>query len=220
MVEWCSNRTFSYILSRLQGELDYAITQAHNAQYYANKNASDAVHAPGPLIVFPSHPSTILRHVLLQTSILGLCALTLSALWTHAPRYLFALFLVWTVTYLVGMFLLAYHGRPMAPSFLSTTVWRLRGSHAAQNVESPGSPPVPTTAGPYRHHRPSVRPASTILDEQSHLHSPLTVGTDDNDDDDDMDEDTRQRLIEEEMERRDVSIVTVPRRKLILVNPS
>ncbi|KAF5322272.1 hypothetical protein D9619_001142 [Psilocybe cf. subviscida] len=205
------------------GELDFAITQAHNAQYYANKNAGGATHPAGPPVVFPSHPSTILRHFLLQTSILGLCALTLSALWTRAPRYLFALFLIWTIAYLLGMLLLAYHGRPASPSFLSTTVWRLQGSHVAQNVEAPpypGSPPVPVTPGPYRYHRPPVRPASTGLDEQSHLHSPLSVGTDDNDDDDDMDEDTRQRLIEEEMERRDVSIVTVPRRKLVLANPS
>jgi hypothetical protein len=206
------------------GELDYAITQAHNAQYYANQNASGTAHAAGPPVVFPARPSTILRHLLLQTSILALCALTLAALWTHAPRYLFALFLIWTIAYLLGLLLLAYHGRPTSPSILSTAVWRLRGgAHVAQNVGTPLYPsslPVPTSAGPYRHHQPRVRPASTLLDEQSHLHSPLSVGTDDNDDDDDMDEDTRQRLIEEEMERRDVSIVTVPRRKLVLANPS
>lgn len=39
------------------------------------------------------------------------------------------------------------------------------------------------------------------------------------DDDDDEDEESRQRRIEEEMSRRDVSIVTVPRRKLFLTNP-
>lgn len=39
------------------------------------------------------------------------------------------------------------------------------------------------------------------------------------DDDDDEDEDTRQRRMEREMERREVSIVTVPKRKLWITNP-
>ena len=38
--------------------------------------------------------------------------------------------------------------------------------------------------------------------------------------DSDEDEDTRQRRIEDEMARRDVSIVTVPKRKLWVANPS
>jgi hypothetical protein len=36
----------------------------------------------------------------------------------------------------------------------------------------------------------------------------------------DEDEETRQRRIEDEIARRDVSIVTVPKRKLWVVNPS
>ena len=38
--------------------------------------------------------------------------------------------------------------------------------------------------------------------------------------DDEEDEDTRQQRMEEEMNRRDVSIVTVPKRKLWIANPS
>lgn len=72
--------------------------------------------------------------------------------------------------------------------------------------------------GPYTYHRPPYR-LSTHVDEMSYLHAgPMSVETDGNDDD--VDEDTRQRVIEEEMERRDVSIVTVPRRKLWIANPS
>ena len=37
---------------------------------------------------------------------------------------------------------------------------------------------------------------------------------------DDEDEETRQHRIEDEMNRRDVSIVTVPKRKLWIANPS
>ena len=39
------------------------------------------------------------------------------------------------------------------------------------------------------------------------------------DEDDDVDEETRQRRIEEEISRRDVNIVTVPKRRLFLMNP-
>jgi len=42
----------------------------------------------------------------------------------------------------------------------------------------------------------------------------------DDDPDDDEDEETRQRRIEGEMNRRDVSIVTVPKRKLWIANPT
>jgi len=75
----------------------------------------------------------------------------------------------------------------------------------------------PTAQGPYTHHRPPHQVAPHIDDTQSQMH-PISVETDGNDDD--IDEDTRQRQIEEEMDRREVSIVTVPRRKLQVINPS
>ena len=40
------------------------------------------------------------------------------------------------------------------------------------------------------------------------------------DDDEDEDEDVQQRRMEEELDRRDVSIVTVPKRRLWVANPS
>jgi hypothetical protein len=40
------------------------------------------------------------------------------------------------------------------------------------------------------------------------------------DDHSDIDEDMRQRTIEDEMGRREVSIVTIPKRKLWIANPS
>lgn len=70
--------------------------------------------------------------------------------------------------------------------------------------------------GPYTYHQPLYR-LSTHADELSHG-APMSAETDGTDDD--IDEVTRQRVIEEEMERRDVSIVTVPRRKLWIANPS
>lgn len=70
-------------------------------------------------------------------------------------------------------------------------------------------------AGPYLH-QPPYRTAAT--DEYSHSHAgPRSLEADD---DDDVDEVTRQRMIEEEMDRREVSIVTVPKRRLWVTNPS
>lgn len=46
---------------------------------------------------------------------------------------------------------------------------------------------------------------------------PLSVETDDEDDED---EDARQQRIESEMARREIVTVTVPRRKLLIANPS
>jgi hypothetical protein len=69
--------------------------------------------------------------------------------------------------------------------------------------------------GPYMHH-PTYRVAHE--DDHSTSHGgPLSVDTEVESDED---EDTRQRRIEEEMGRREVSIVTVPKRKLWITNPS
>lgn len=173
-------------------------------------------------------------HVLVQISILGICVVGLDALWTRARRYLFVLFLLWVLSFYTAMTVLAWHGRPVE-SLLTAALWRLRGhSMSTSAIPTPSDPRVSNTLldenvsggpssprqGPYTHHRPPVR-TSVLLDDMSHIHgTPLSLSSDNNDDDDEIDEDTRQRLIEEEMERRDVSIVTVPRRKLYLTNPS
>lgn len=148
---------------------------------------------------------------------MGLCAVALAELWSRAPRYLFAISLAWILAYYAVMILLAWVQRPAA-SVLTMLLWRLRGN--APSPISLGSPSelLPAGQGPYTHHRPPYR-AATHVDESSYFHTtPLSVETDDNDDD--LDEDTRQRLIEEEMERREVSIITVPRRRLLIANPS
>jgi hypothetical protein len=82
--------------------------------------------------------------------------------------------------------------------------------------------------GPY-YHRPPYRAATSVGHENNTItsvgsRSPRTMsreigGGAGDDDDEDIDEDTRQQRIEEEMQRREVSIVTVPRRKLRVTNP-
>ncbi|KJA24664.1 hypothetical protein HYPSUDRAFT_38750 [Hypholoma sublateritium FD-334 SS-4] len=216
------------------GELDYAITQAHNTKYFANANS--APETPVELRTMMYYPTmwNAFFHVLVQISILGICVVGLDALWTRARRYLFVLFLLWILAFYTAMIMLAWYGRPVE-SLLALAIWRLRGHPmSASPIPTTSDPRVPNTLldenvsggpssprqGPYMHHRPPVR-TSVLLDDMSHIHgTPLSLSSDNNDDDDEIDEDTRQRLIEEEMERRDVSIVTVPRRKLYLTNPS
>lgn len=180
-----------------------------------------------PTCELPSIPELCLR-ILFHAFILGLCILSLVALWYHGSMSFFAVFLVWTVLFYIMLFVLAWRGRP-ARSLLTTVLVRLRAepSHAAIPPSSPGSRPLsmagteqylfPTDArGPYLHHPPYR--AAAPDDFSMNLMGPRSVETDD--DDDDIDEVTRQRQIEEEMGRREVSIVTVPKRRLWVTNPS
>lgn len=73
---------------------------------------------------------------------------------------------------------------------------------------------------PYAYHQPSWRRAVSPDDDLTRTsHGRPTVETD-VDDDDDEDEASRQRRMEDELERRDVHIVTVPRKRLWITNPS
>lgn len=166
-------------------------------------------------------PAVIFLHILLQASILGLAAISLAQLWARAPRYLFGILLVILAAYYAAMITLSWHRRPRS-SLLTLIIWRLRGKHTNQTPLKTTPDAVPVAAqgqGPYSHHRAPFR-LSSQPDELSYLHhaSPSAADTDDNDDD--IDENARQRAIEEEMDRREVSIVTVPRRKLAIANPS
>jgi len=169
-------------------------------------------------------PFELLLRILFHILVLALCILSLVALWYRAPMSLFTVFLLWTVIFYISLFTLAWHGRP-GKSLLSTLIARVRGPL----VNTPGTPtsrplsmtgtdqfPFPTDSrGPYLH-QPLFRAAGH--DDVSTSLGPRSVDTDD--DDDEMDEDTRQRRIEEEMGRREVSIVTVPKRRLWITNPS
>lgn len=183
----------------------------------------------------PEMPNTFdsCLHILFHLLLLGLCILILVALWYRAPKAGFIIFLVGTILFYAAQVSLAWYGRPRV-SVLTVMLARLRGDPGLM-TPIPGTPgpsrplstvgsevPFPTTnehRSPYQHHHPPFRTTmSAGLDEYptsvSHGH-----GTTEVDDDDEEDEDTRQRRIEDELSRRDVSIVTVPRRKLFLTNP-
>jgi hypothetical protein len=110
------------------------------------------------------------------------------------------------------MVVLAWNCYPPT-SLLTAFLQSLRGHKVLDKANGITST---NSEGPYTYHQPPYR-LSTQADELSHG-VPMSTETDGTDDD--IDEATRQRVIEEEMERRDVSIVTVPRRKLWIANPS
>jgi hypothetical protein len=170
----------------------------------------------------------IYLRVLFHTLVLALCIFSLIALWNWAHLALFTVFLLWTFIFYVCLFTLAWHGRPRR-SLLTYLIARFRAEPPP--AVSPGTPtsrplsvvgneqyPFPTdTRGPYLH-EPPYRAARAHDDVSTTIGGPRSVETDY--DEEDLDEETRQRRIEEEMGRREVSIVTVPKRKLWITNPS
>ncbi|TBU32906.1 hypothetical protein BD311DRAFT_514755 [Dichomitus squalens] len=173
-------------------------------------------------------------HVLFHALLLALTIFSLVALWQRGLRAAFGVFLAWTAVFYIILIALAWNGRPRE-SVLSVIFSRLRAEPAAFSaVPRAGSPagsrplstnesvavPFPTEPGgrgPYQHHQPPYRTAGAEHDYRSTSHGHASPDVDDDDDDD---EDTRQRRIEDELSRRDVSIVTVPKRRLYLLNPN
>ena len=165
---------------------------------------------------FPS-ATQILYRVLIQASLLGLCIIALIALWTRAPRPAFAVFLAWTIAFYMVMFAFAWHLRPKC-SLLAITRSRLFHQPPQQSIPRAPTPITQPSLGPYVHHQPPYHTAVSPDDASFSHRAPRSVVTDGYDDD--IDEDTRQRMIEEEMGRREVSIITIPKRKLWIANPS
>ncbi|PCH41163.1 hypothetical protein WOLCODRAFT_137227 [Wolfiporia cocos MD-104 SS10] len=232
-LSWFDRRTpneFGYVMNHVGPRNGDPSTPGTTAMDIASTSGLmggyDTSHA------FPEMPSTFdgFFHILFHALLLGLCILSLMALWYRAPRATFIVFLVGTGLFYLALVTLSWYGKPRC-SIVSVLIARIRGDpvhapailpgHHSRPMSVAGSEvPFPTEhRGPYQHHQPPYRAThSTGLDDYptsiSHGH-----GTTDIDEDDEDDEDTRQRRIEEEMSRRDVSIVTVPKRKLFLTNP-
>ncbi|KAF9451711.1 hypothetical protein P691DRAFT_796346 [Macrolepiota fuliginosa MF-IS2] len=215
----------------LVGELDYALTQAHHARLSTPGTAdillapTDDIPQPSPLAKLPTF-SDILLHTFTQASILGLSVLVLVELWIRASKVFFILFLIWTVAFYVILLLLAWSYRPRV-SVLSTFFYWLRNPRSTRSLSEKPLTPLPQSplnahhpaplqnTGPYLH-QPLYRTTATDEYSTSHM-GPRSVEADG---DDEIDEITRQRRIEEEMDRREVSIVTMPKRRLWVTNPS
>ncbi len=214
------------ILLSLQGDLDYALGQMSRREpstpgtmVLEMRSNRALVNSPPP----PDHPVMpraldSFFHVLLHAFLIALSILSLIALKSRAPIAGFAVFLVWTVCFYLIIITLAWNGIPRE-SILTVVLHRLRTPpvHPGSSQPSAGLDGVPFPAeghGPYQH-QPMYRTAHDSDYPTSISHGGQTVEGDGDDEDDEA----RQRRMEEEMSRRDVSIVTVPRRKLFLTNP-
>ncbi|KAI0775932.1 hypothetical protein BD413DRAFT_602462 [Trametes elegans] len=174
--------------------------------------------SPAEHPVLPS-PFEGFIHVFFHALLLALTILSLVALWQHGPRPAFGVFVAWAVVFYSILFALAWNGYPRE-SILTVIFSRLRAEPVAFSPSV--AVPFPSDGrGPYQHHQPPYR--ATLAAEHDYPPSSLSHhghGVPDVDDDDEEDEDTRQRRIEEELSRRDVSIVTVPKRRLYVLNPN
>ncbi|KAH0839762.1 hypothetical protein J3R83DRAFT_704 [Lanmaoa asiatica] len=232
-VDWLDRRRSLNAVNELDYVANHGRTQGLSNGSTPNTADMLSTRALMPAPAFPRTtyelplPFELSLRIFFHMLVFALCVLSVVALWYRAPMSLFAVFLLWTVIFYISLFALAWHGRP-GKSLLTTLAARVRGP-LPQPAASPGTPtsrplsmtgtdqyPFPTDArGPYLH-QPLYR--ATGHDDVSTSQGPRSVETDD--DDDDIDEDTRQRRIEEEMGRREVSIVTVPKRRLWITNPS
>ncbi|KAF8592581.1 hypothetical protein K439DRAFT_1504033 [Ramaria rubella] len=223
------------------GELDYALSHG------SPRSASPPVTSRPPTVTMSNRPFVrtptpqpmppslelggwdILLHTLFHAFLLANSILVLIALFSRAPLAAFVVFLIWILAFYACLLLLAWNGRPRA-SMLVFVLTRFRppvhnvlptsDDHGSQLSHTP----MPG-GSPYVYHQPAwrraVSPEDDLAARTSHLGGPHTLETDDpGDEDDDENDDDRQRRMEEELERRDVHIVTVPRRRLWITNPS
>lgn len=186
----------------------------HFAQVEMKPISSASIHQPYNFL-------DVLPRILLHVSLLGLCMISLVALWSSAPRVYFAVFLAWVTLFYAFILALAWYCRRIQP-FMSSILQLPNDqpspklSQATAISDAMESEQVQTSPqGPYIHRPPyrALKPDDAFVQGR-----PQSMGT--SDDDDEIDDDTRQRLMEEEMGRREVSIVTVPRRTLWVANPS
>lgn len=173
--------------------------------------------------IIPAKEEIALR-ILMHVLILGLCILSLVELWKRATRGLFVAFLIWTLSFYMILVILSWNGRPRY-STLTVFLCNIRRTgpntsapigtpNASRPISMAGTDPFQEPRNPYLH-QPLCYPA------EDDLHSSSYAGLrSEPEEESDEDEETRQRRIEDEMGRRDVSIVTVPKRKLWVANPS
>lgn len=198
------------------GELDYALSMAHNAQ--RNSAAASGPAYPPSLHSTSGSRGTpsvliIAAYAVAQIGFLGLNVITLVALWKHAPRAAFIVFLIWVVLFYALLFLVPQ--RLEVERHILSIISRRKQKQPDVPAAIPSSPTPPPNSshGPYLHTPSFTRTPPTDMSSGG-------ARSAEEDDDDDIDEDTRQRMIEAEMDRREVSIITMPKRKLWVANPS
>ncbi|KAF7355307.1 hypothetical protein MSAN_01447100 [Mycena sanguinolenta] len=198
------------------GELDYPLDHSTPTATLAPPPSTPGTLLDPPVPVeapsnMPPTTSIILR-LLFHASLAAFCVFCLVTLWSKkAPKSTFGVFLAWTVAFYVILIGSSWRGRPDR-STLSLLFGRLRTQPAVRpTAPRPSvSDTLPDTddnlSFPYTHHRPAYRRA--LLSDAV---GPQSTDTEEEDDD----------RAEDEMRRRDISIVTsYPKRALRITNPS
>ncbi|KAJ7047383.1 hypothetical protein C8F04DRAFT_1058616 [Mycena alexandri] len=189
------------------GELDFTLDHATSTVLPPS--------TPGTLLEPPVDPPSnmpplvsILLRLLFHAALLGFCIFCLVALWSKAPKSTFGVFLAWTTAFYIILISAGWRGRPDR-STLSLMFERLRAEQRPTTLR-PSVSDIPRAEEersrfPYIH-RPAHRRA--LLTDYM---GPQSTDTEDDDDD----------RAENEMRRRDISIVTsYPKRALRITNPS
>ncbi|KAJ7180070.1 hypothetical protein C8R43DRAFT_1181384 [Mycena crocata] len=192
------------------GELDYSLNQAIAAPLPPSTPGTllDPPVETSPSPIMPP-PSSLLLRLFFHLSLLALCVFCLVSLYFKAPRSTFGVFLAWTTAFYVILIVSGWRGRPDR-STLSLLSQRLRTEPPTSPQRPSVSETLPETdenvvAFPYIH-RPAYR--RTLL---SDTRGGPSTDTEEEDDD----------RAEDEMRRRDISIVTsYPKRALRITNPS
>ncbi|KAI9447977.1 hypothetical protein H4582DRAFT_1897537 [Lactarius indigo] len=213
------------------GDLDYALMQLNNrgitstpatTTHFSAQGLSDPPSAKvQPPLVPPKGEITL--HVLMHVLILSLCTVSLVELWNRAPLAPFVAFLVWIMAFYALLVIMSWNGLLLGrfqanaqPIAIGATGPPIATPSPSRPISMAGTDQFPfpqEPRSPYLH-----QPLFHTAAEDATSYAGLRSETEEIDSDED--EDTRQRRIEDEMARRDVSIVTVPKRKLWVANPS
>ncbi|KAG9040174.1 hypothetical protein FRB95_000103 [Tulasnella sp. JGI-2019a] len=218
----------------LYGQLDYELSHRNNgtAKVPSPRPQSDLqpTTTPIPAQTPPTMPKRMLRlwfNVALQVVVLwALLFWLVTFSLIHSTPGL-AVMAVCLVVFYTGMIGLAWAKRP-DHSILVVLVTRLRGDSAtsptayqpaAVSAHRPTHSNQPSGSNHPYLHSPAFRAVPGGDDDifSRSTHGARSMDSDGADDDEE-DDDARQARIEEEMARRDVSIFTVPKRRLVVRN--
>jgi len=209
----------------MYGQMDYELSHRHHHRAQASTQEVSLATRPVPVQTppaLPQPPSRMWFNVAVQIVVLWALVFWIVTFAIIPVPAALAVMTAWTVVYLVGLVVLAWLKRPHQ-SLLVVLVTRLRGDPSAPPLPADGHAAVHRRASsrgrhPYLHAPPWRSVAATDDDVFSHsTHGARSMETEAPDDDGE-DDDVRQAQIEEEMARRDVSIFTVPKRRLVVRN--
>ncbi|KDQ20516.1 hypothetical protein BOTBODRAFT_124153 [Botryobasidium botryosum FD-172 SS1] len=232
-VSWMERRRDLHTMS----EIDYALSHMTPTPGFTDTGSPMPLIPPGTDLAStstvsspaPTSPDTLqgIANLVTHAFIIFACVFCLITLFASGPLVAFIIFLIWTVAFYFSLVLMAWFHIP-GVSYLSLFIARLRGeTHVPMPTEpadlhaTSSSVPTPLTQSyfsPYIH-QPPYRRVDGMSRDDSERASRLsrnprsTVVSDDDEDDDD-----RQREMEIEMARRDVSVITVPKRRLVIAN--